>query len=136
MVKEKTPLLTIASLGASGKQEGGTVDIITARTLVVSARATYNASATLGLRVHLLFSPDGINWDTVDYAVFDLDLAAGATVQETHIVDPPETGYMTFKVENLDTVYAATNVKLWAQATKWPAEEMKVPAMQETQAVG
>lgn len=114
MANEKTPLGNIASLGASAEQSCGLLDCRNARTVSLSCRGTYNGSATETIRVNCYFSADGVNYDTIPYAYFDVDLTAGSACQETHVIDTPEHGYMEVKVENIDSTYAATNVFVWS----------------------
>ena len=84
--------------------------------LAVTVRVTYDASATAGVRVLWLYSPDGTNYDSEDDAVaqgnyVDPSFVAGATRQVTFIV-PLFTPYVRIRVKNLDTTYAAT-VDMW-----------------------
>ena len=78
--------------------------------LVVTVKATYNASATAGVRVRWLYSPDGTNFDTVEDAedqgnYEDLSFAAGESRQRTVLV-PIFSPYVKVQVVNLDTSYA------------------------------
>jgi len=113
-----SPIGSIASLAASAEQVVGDVTLYRLETMTVTVKVTYNASATAGVRIKLYFSPDGDNYDTVAYAYFDIDLAAGETVQETKIVDAPEKGHLRASVENLDAVYEAAGIFVWSSITK------------------
>jgi len=84
--------------------------------LVVTVKATYNASATAGVRVRWLYSPDGTNFDTVEDAedqgnYEDLSFAAGESRQRTVLV-PIFSPYVKVQVVNLDTSYAVV-VDAW-----------------------
>lgn len=109
----------LAILAASGTAELGTLEIKNVRTFVITLRGTYNASGTLPLRLNLYYSPDGKNWDTIPFAFFDLDLTAGSACQETHLIDCPENGMISVKVQNTDTVYTETNISVWSSLARW-----------------
>jgi len=115
---QKKPIGTIASLAASAEGIVGDVTLYRLETLAVTVRVTYDDSATAGVRLKLYFSPDGDNYDTVAYAYFDIDLAAGETIQETKLVDSPEKGHLRVAVENLDESCAATAISAWVSIEK------------------
>jgi len=78
--------------------------------LVVTVKATYNASATAGVRIRWLYSPDGTNFDTVEDAedqgnYEDLSFAAGESRQRTVLV-PIFSPYVKVQIVNQDTSYA------------------------------
>jgi hypothetical protein len=82
----------------------------------VTVRVTYDASATKGVRVYFLHSPDETNFDTPEDAesqgnYVDVTFAAGATRQVTVPVAYPGI-CMRIRVKNLDTSYPAT-VTVW-----------------------
>ena len=122
MAIKKTALGNIPSLKASEKNRVGNLDCSKARTVNISCRVTYG-NATKAVRVNLYYSPDGTHYDTVPFSYFNVDLTASTTVQETHIFDFPEIGYMDVEVENLDTSVTATNVMVFSNAIKWPEEK-------------
>lgn len=113
------PILLVPLIAASGKKATSDIVLTKCRTLSISARVTYNASATATARVNLYYSADGNNFDTIPYTYFDIDLTAGGTVQETKIIDAPEHGYLKFEVENLDASYTLTNCMLWYSIQSW-----------------
>jgi len=108
-----------ASIPPSGERITQDIPLTRARTLSVTCRVTYHAAATLGARVVLYFSPDGDNWDTVPVDYVDVDLTAGATVQETGLVAVPEHGWVRLGVFNRDTTQAVTDVSLWYTIQSW-----------------
>ena len=80
--------------------------------VVVTVKATYDASATAGVRVRWLYSPDGTNFDSPEDAEAqgnyeDLTFSAGATRQRT-IVVPIFQPYVKIQIVNQDTSYAVT----------------------------
>jgi len=84
--------------------------------IALTVKATYDTSATQGLKIRWLYSPDGSNFDTTDGAdalgnSHDLTFSAGATVQET-IKIPILQPYVKIQLENLDGTYAVT-VDAW-----------------------
>jgi len=116
----KSPFLIKASLPATATvSQAGDIPLIRARTVSVTVRLTYAAGATAPCRVHLRYSPDGKNWDTVDIDYFDVDLTAGATVQRTEPIVIPEHGYVKVLIENLDSAQAVTDIKAWYSVQSW-----------------
>lgn len=84
--------------------------------LVVTVRATYDASATAGVRVRWLYSPDGTNFDSVEDAEAqgnyeDLSFSAGAIRQRTVLI-PIFADNVKIQIVNLDGTYAVT-VDAW-----------------------
>jgi len=84
--------------------------------VVVTVKAAYDASATKGVRVWWLYSPDGTNFDSEDAAEAeeqynDIAFAAGATKIETVLI-PLFQPYVKVQIENLDTSYEVT-VDAW-----------------------
>lgn len=85
--------------------------------LVVTVKATYDALATSGVRVRWLYSPDGINFDSVEDAEAqgnyeDLSFAAGGTRTRTiqvQILQP----YVKVQIVNLDPSSPVT-VDAWS----------------------
>lgn len=77
--------------------------------VLVTVKATYNASATSGVRVRWLFSQDGTDYDSPEDAeeqgnYEDLTFSAGKTRQRSVLV-PALTPYIKVQVVNLDTSY-------------------------------
>jgi len=80
--------------------------------IVVTVKATYDASATAGVRVRWLYSMDGVNYDSPEDAEAqgnyeDLTFLAGATRQRTVLV-PILAPYVRIQIVNQDATYAAT----------------------------
>jgi len=74
--------------------------------VIVTVRATYDASATSGVRVRWLYSPDNTNFDSVEDAedagnYENLTFSAGATRQRT-ITIPLMQKYTKVQIVNLD----------------------------------
>ena len=84
--------------------------------VVVTVRATYDASATSGVRVRWLYSPDNTNFDSVEDAedagyYKDLTFAAGETRQRT-VTIPLLQKYTKVQIVNLDGS-ASVTVDVW-----------------------
>ena len=84
--------------------------------IALAVQAIYAPTATSGIRVRWLYSPDGTNYDSVEDAEAqgnyeDLSFAAGATRQRT-IVIPILQPYVKIQIINLDT-RAAVTVSAW-----------------------
>ena len=84
--------------------------------VVVTVRATYDASATAGVRVRWLYSPDSTNFDSSadaedagNYA--DLTFSAGATRQRTVLI-PLLQKYTKVQIVNQDASVSVT-VDVW-----------------------
>ena len=112
-------LVIIPSLGASGKQIVGSIDLCKMRSLVVTCRVTYNTSATAPLRINSYCQIHESDWDTVALDFFDINLTAGQTVQKTDFLAVPEEGQVQIEVVNTDTVYPATNIEIWVAYERW-----------------
>jgi len=113
-----TATLDLSNYSLAG---GGSVNVVKNAgsgwsALVATIRVTYASSATAGVRVVWLYSPDGTNFDTVDDAVaqgnyYDLSFAASATRQATVLI-PLLAPYVRVQVINKDSTNAAT-VSMW-----------------------
>ncbi|RLE42066.1 hypothetical protein DRJ19_04790 [Candidatus Woesearchaeota archaeon] len=84
--------------------------------VVVTVRATYDASASSGVRVRWLYSPDNSNFDSVEDAESagnyeDLTFSAGATRQRT-VTIPLMQKYTKVQIVNQDASKAAV-VDVW-----------------------
>ena len=85
--------------------------------VVITIKATYNSSATLGIRVRWLYSPDNSNFDSPEDAEAqgnyeDLSFAAGATRQRTILI-PIFQPFIKVQIINLDTSYEVV-VDAWS----------------------
>jgi len=84
--------------------------------VVVTVRASYDASATSGVRVRWLYSPDGSSFDSPEDAedagnYSDLTFSAGATRQRTVLI-PLLQKYTKVQIVNLDSAVSVT-VDVW-----------------------
>ena len=84
--------------------------------VIVTVRATYDASATSGVRVRWLYSPDSINFDSPEDAedagnYEDLTFSAGATRQRTVLI-PLLQKYTKVQIVNQDASKAVV-VDVW-----------------------
>ena len=109
--------LSSQSIPASGTKEFTISDANGYSAVVVTVRATYDASASAGVRVRWLYSADGINFDSIEDAEAqgnyeDLSFAAGVTRQKTILI-PILQPHVKVQVVNLDTSYAVT-VDAWS----------------------
>lgn len=106
------------SLGA-----GSSYDFVVSReeafpAVVVAVRVAYSSSATAGVRVLWLYSPDGTNFDDEQDAIDqgnyeDIYLSPGSTVQRTILV-PAIAPFTKIRIKNLDSSNAvALDVWVW-----------------------
>jgi len=84
--------------------------------IVLTVKATYDASATQGVRVRWLYSPNGSDYDSEDAAEAegqynDIAFTTGATKVETVLI-PLFQPYVKVQVVNLDSSYAVV-VDAW-----------------------
>jgi len=117
--KRTTPTqdLSGASIAAGGVQNIDKLGLNNYAALVVIVKATYDPSATAGVRVRWLYSPDGTNYDSPEDAedqgnYKDLTFAAGATRQRTVLI-PILTDNIRVQIVNLDSSYSVT-VDVWS----------------------
>ena len=87
-------------------------------TLYLQAEATFDASATGGLTIKYYTSNDNTNWDTVEWLTDTVAVSPGNTVRVPF--NPISTAplYLKALVENLDSTYAVTNVRIIATLTE------------------
>lgn len=79
--------------------------------MAVSLKTAYDASATAGVRLDVLHSPDGINYDTDTDDTIIHPFAAGTTKQKTYTILGVHP-YIRLAIVNLDATYATT-ADLW-----------------------
>ena len=84
--------------------------------VIVTVRATYDTSATSGVRVRWLYAPDNTNFDSPEDAedagnYADLTFSAGATRQRTVLI-PLLQKYTKVQIVNLDGS-AGVTVSVW-----------------------
>ena len=90
--------------------------------LAVTVKVTYNASATLGVRVRWLYSQNGTDFDSIEEAenagnYVDLTFAAGGTRQRTITIDFL-TEYVKIQIVNKDGSYPVDSVDVWTTTIK------------------
>ena len=82
-------------------------------TLALTIEATYNGAATQGIKIHVRTSPDGTNFDNIDWDSWTPSFTAGATIRQTKHYDVSPYAIKVL-VENLDPAVAVTAVKIIA----------------------
>jgi len=104
---------------AAGVAEEFTVDATQTdgfSALVVTVKASYDVNATQGVRVRWRYSPDGVNYDSVEDAEAsgnyeDLTFSAGKTRTRTILI-PLFMPYVRVQIVNLDSSFSVT-VSAW-----------------------
>ena len=109
----------ISSLLTAVTKDVGNVRIERARTLAITCRVTYHASATAGITVKLYYNHPDIGMDTIPFASFVPTLTAGAIVQRTVLVDCPESSNIHIKVRNDDGTHPATEIQIGSSTKRW-----------------
>lgn len=82
-------------------------------TLAITVEATYNAAATLGIKIHVRTSADDTDYDTEDWDSWTPGFGAGTSIRQTKHYDTSPM-YVKVLVENLDPAQAVTDVKVIA----------------------
>ena len=109
-------VLTSETIAAGGVKDFIVSDSNGYSAVVITVKATYNASATQGVRVRWLYSPNGTDFDSEDAAdaegqYNDIVFTAGATKVETMLI-PIFQPYVKVQIVNKDTSYSVT-VDAW-----------------------
>ena len=119
----ENPWFIKGSLGASSiTYSPGAIPLVQTRSLSLTVQGTAGSSVGNNLRVHVLYSPDGRNLDTDDYATFDVPYSAGNTTQKTVDLTVPEHGYIYLKLENLSSADSWSNIKVWYIIQSYPKQ--------------
>jgi len=79
--------------------------------VAITPKITYNSSATSGVKINILYSPDGINYDTDTDDSYSHPFTAGESKQKTYTVSAIHP-YLRVSISNLDTTYSVTT-DLW-----------------------
>ncbi len=111
-----TQVLSGKSISASSTENIDLSGLDGYSAVIIIVKATYNASATSGVRVRWLYSPDGSNFDSTNDAedagnYEDLTFSAGATRQRTILI-PILSDDMRVQIANQDDSKAVT-VSAW-----------------------
>lgn len=80
--------------------------------LALTVECHYQREAKAGLRVHLLGSYDGINYDTEDLDTFDIPLNPGKKVSKTVVINHPSVMFMKIICENRDRSKEVSGIKV------------------------
>ncbi|MDC0936391.1 hypothetical protein OAS39_08895 [Pirellulales bacterium] len=110
------PVLQLDRLAPRATTElvgGRSVALSAAKTAAVTVAATFQKNASAGLRIHVRSSPDGLNYDTVDYATLTLQVAPGETVRRTFELEP-HVKFVKFIVANNDANAHVRDVRITA----------------------
>jgi len=112
-----TKVLDSVSIAGGSSEEFVLSDLDGYSAIVVIVKATYDPSASAGVRVRWLYSPDGTNFDSPEDAedqgnYVDLTFSAGATRQRTVLI-PIFTDNIRIQIVNLDSSVSVT-VDVWS----------------------
>jgi len=110
------------SIAANAAEAVGVISCENLRSLVVSVRLKFDASATGDAVIQLFFSPDGKIWDAEPYAESTIPVSAGNVRQKSIPITPPEDGYIQVKVKNEDGSHTITDVQCWIVTGYWQSE--------------
>ncbi len=79
----------------------------------LTVKCSYNKNANAGVKVHVLASIDGINYDTEDLTTLDIPFKKGQTISKTVTLDA-EVMFIKVSVENMDRSHSVTDINVTA----------------------
>lgn len=120
-------LINKSDLPASARITSPAISLVRARTVSVTFRVTFPASGAGNCTGEVFYSADGLNFDTIPFGTVTITLTAGAAVQLTAVVVPPEHGQLKFAVLN-SNANPVTDVRAWYSVQSWEATD-KTPAV-------
>jgi hypothetical protein len=110
---------TITAIDVTSITNGGYADssaLVLPKDCAITVSVTYGASVTAGVRVYVLASNDGTNFDTEDinyaFTYFDVGYGANSTKQKSVNLDCLPK-YVKIRVRNLDGTNATGAVKVY-----------------------
>jgi hypothetical protein len=103
---------TIAAGASVTSSNSFSFDTIAA--LVAGMQVVFGGSPDGNVKLEVLTSPDDSNFDTIAYAVFEIDYATGETKQKSMPINV-NAGYGKLKITNLDS---ADNISVWGFITQ------------------
>ena len=81
-------------------------------TFTLNVKVTYDSSATQGIKIHVISSADGREFDTEDTYTEIHPFNAGQTVQKTYTFNG--SGVIKVQIDNLDDSHTATDIQVIA----------------------
>lgn len=120
----RTPWFNKGYLGI-GKtiNSDSSIPLVRARTVSITTRMTFDAAADTDVTVYAYYSPDGNNWDTINFATWAVTFGVSATVQRTVIIDPPEHGYLRIALYNGSQAQTISRISAWYTIQSWEGVE-------------
>jgi len=116
----RKPWFVIGNIPISGTGNStGSIPLVRARTVSITLRMTWDAAADTDATIHAFYSPDGNNWDTINFATWTITFGVSATAQRTVILDPPEHGYLRIAIANGGQAQALSRVSAWYTIQSW-----------------
>jgi hypothetical protein len=114
--EETVKVLDDVVISAGGLTEFAVLSSSRHSALILTVKATYSPSATSGVRVRWLYSPDSVNFDSVEDAEAagnyeDLSFSPGTTRQRTLVI-PLLQPHVKIQVVNRDPFHPVT-VSCW-----------------------
>ena len=120
----RTPWFNIGNLAIGGTVNStSSIPLVRARTFSITLRMTFDAAADTDATVYAYYSPDGNNWDTINFATWAITFGVSATVQRTVIIDPPEHGYLRIAIYNSSQAQAISRISAWYTIQSWESVE-------------
>jgi hypothetical protein len=84
--------------------------------IALTIQCTYSQAAKAPIRVHVLASYDGLNYDSTDLFTLEQEVKPGQTVSKT-VERDPRTKFIKLAVENLDQGQSVADVEITATLT-------------------
>ena len=120
MDKTTMTMIDLSTLAAGASTTGAdctALDLSRTIALFFELEATFDASATDGLTVSWFCSYNGTDWDTAEWLTDSVAVSAGNSVRVPLNPINPSAMYLRAIIQNNDSTYAVTNLKLIATQT-------------------
>ena len=120
MDKTTMTMIDLSTLAAGTSTTGAdctALDLSRTIALFFELEATFDASATDGLTVSWFCSYNGTDWDTAEWLTDSVAVSAGNSVRVPLNPINPSAMYLRAIIQNNDSTYAVTNLKLIATQT-------------------
>ena len=120
MNKTAITIIDLSTLAAGASTTGAdctALDFSRTIALFFELEATFDASATDGLTISWFCSYNGTDWDTAEWLTDTIAVSPGNSVRVPLNPINPSAMYLRAVIQNNDSTYAVTNLKLIATQT-------------------
>jgi len=120
MNKTAITLIDLSTLAAGASTTGAdctALDLSRTIALFFELEATFDTSATDGLTISWFCSYNGMDWDTAEWLTDTIAVSPGNSIRVPLNPINPSAMYLRAVIQNNDSTYAVTNLKLIATQT-------------------